>query len=134
MINKTSEQLRTLMKLSAFFYFDRSRALLLVFGLLFVAVSAHAEIKIHALTKVIEGHSTGGVTVDALGNIYVADFGEIVWKITPKASVTHLHQVFTAHPATRSIMKAISCNRISTATRSLKSIEKVKRNHSLPAA
>src|SRR6266702_4023290 len=82
MINKTSEQL--LMKLSAFFYFDRSRALLFVFGLLFVVVPAHAETKIHTLTKVIEGHSTGGVTVDALGNIYVADFGEIVWKITPE--------------------------------------------------
>src|SRR6266545_563291 len=84
MINKTSKQLRTLMRLSAFFYFNRSRALLFVFGLLFVAVSEHAETKIHALTKVIEGHSTGGVTVDALGNIYVADFGEIVWKITPE--------------------------------------------------
>src|SRR5213075_1424554 len=83
MINKTSEQLRTLMKSSAFFL-NRSRALLFVFGLLFVTVSAHAETKIHALTKVIEGHSTGGVTVDALGNIYVADFGEIVWKITPE--------------------------------------------------
>src|SRR5438093_8119236 len=84
MINKTSEQLRTVMRLLAIFYFDRSRALLVVFGLLFVAVSLHAETKIHALTKVIEGHSTGGVTVDALGNIYVADFGEIVWKITPE--------------------------------------------------
>src|SRR5438876_9345128 len=84
MINKTSEQLRTVMRLLAFFYFNRSRALLFVFGLLFVTVSAHAETKIHALTKVIEGHSTGGVTVDALGNIYVADFGEIVWKITPE--------------------------------------------------
>src|SRR6266699_3932090 len=83
MINKTSEQLRTLMKSSAFFL-NRSRALLSVFVLLFLAVSAHAETKIHALTKVIEGHSTGGVTVDALGNIYVADFGEIVWKITPE--------------------------------------------------
>src|SRR5882672_9500936 len=83
MINKTSEQLRTLMKSSAFFL-NRGRALLFVFALLFVAVSAHAETKIHALTKVIEGHSTGGVTVDALGNIYVADFGEIVWKITPE--------------------------------------------------
>src|SRR5216110_2090798 len=83
MINKTSEHLRTLMKSSAFFL-NRSRALLFVFGLLFVAVSAHAETKIHTLTKVIEGHSTGGVTVDALGNIYVADFGEIVWKITPE--------------------------------------------------
>ena len=76
MINKTSEQLRTLMKLSAFSYFHRSRALLFVLGLLFVAVSAHAETKIHALTKLIEVNSTGGVTVDALGNIYVADFGE----------------------------------------------------------
>src|SRR5213080_1887612 len=84
MINKTSEQLRTVMRLLAFFYFNRSRALLFVFGLLFVTVSAHAETKIHTLTKVIEGHSTGGVTVDALGNIYVADFGEIVWKITPE--------------------------------------------------
>ncbi len=84
MINKTSEQLRTVMRLLAFFYFNRSRALLFVFGLLFVNVSAHAETKIHTLTKVIEGHSTGGVTVDALGNIYVADFGEIVWKITPE--------------------------------------------------
>src|SRR5438552_4713699 len=83
MVNKASEQLRTLMKSSAFFL-NRSRALLFVFALLFVAVSAHAETKIHALTKVIEGHSTGGVTVDALGNIYVADFGEIVWKITPE--------------------------------------------------
>src|SRR5438046_8772106 len=84
MINKTSEQLRTVMRLLAFFYFNHSRALLFVFGLLFVTVSAHAETKIHTLTKVIEGHSTGGVTVDALGNIYVADFGEIVWKITPE--------------------------------------------------
>src|SRR5207248_5442448 len=84
MINKTSEQLRTVMRLLAFFYFNRSRALLFVFGLLFVTVSPHAETKIDTLTKVIEGHSTGGVTVDALGNIYVADFGEIVWKITPE--------------------------------------------------
>src|SRR5205807_10221733 len=82
MINKKSEELRTLMRLLAFFYFNRSRALLFVFGLFFVAVSAHAETKIHALSKVIEGHSSGVVTVDALGNIYVADFGEIVWKIT----------------------------------------------------
>src|SRR5437868_1841949 len=84
MINKTSKPLGTLMRWSAFFYFNRSQALLFVFGLLFVAVSANGETKIHALTKLIEGHSTGGVTVDALGNIYVADFGEIVWKITPE--------------------------------------------------
>src|SRR5438046_2428189 len=84
MINKTSEQLRTVMRLLAFFYFNRSGALLFVVGLLFVNVSSHAETKIPTITKVIEGHSTGGVTVDALGNIYVADFGEIVWKITPE--------------------------------------------------
>jgi DNA-binding beta-propeller fold protein YncE len=84
MMNKTSEQLPTLMKLSAFIYFHPSRLLLFLLGLLFVAVPAHAETKIHAITKVIEGHSTGGVTVDALGNIYVADFGDVVWKITPE--------------------------------------------------
>src|SRR5439155_23350738 len=72
MINKTSEPLRTLMRLSAFFYFNRSRALL--FLLLFVAVSAYAETNIHALTKVIERDSTGRVTVDAHANLYVAYF------------------------------------------------------------
>jgi len=57
---------------------------LFVLALFFAAVSARAQTKIHALTEVIEGHSVGGVTVDALGNIYVADFGEIVWKLTPE--------------------------------------------------
>ena len=37
-----------------------------------------------SLTNVIEGHAVGGVTVDLVGNIYVADFGEYVWKITPE--------------------------------------------------
>jgi DNA-binding beta-propeller fold protein YncE len=53
-------------------------------ALLFAAVSVHAEPEIHALTEVIEGHSVGGVTTDALGNMYVADFGETVWKVTPE--------------------------------------------------
>jgi DNA-binding beta-propeller fold protein YncE len=66
------------------FYFSRSRARLFMMALLFAAVSAHAETEIHALTEVIEGHSVGGVTTDALGNIYVADFGEVVWKLTPE--------------------------------------------------
>jgi len=77
-------QIRTLIRLSAFLYFNGSRALLFALALLFAAVSARAQTKIHALTEVIEGHSVGGVTVDALGNIYVADFGEIVWKLTPE--------------------------------------------------
>jgi DNA-binding beta-propeller fold protein YncE len=66
------------------FYFSCTRACLFTTALLFAAVSAHAETEIHALTEVIEGHSVGGVTTDALGNIYVADFGEIVWKLTPE--------------------------------------------------
>jgi sugar lactone lactonase YvrE len=65
-------------------YFSRSRARFFMMALVFTAVSAHAEPEIHALTEVIEGHSVGGVTTDALGNIYIADFGEIVWKFTPE--------------------------------------------------
>src|SRR5437667_4341729 len=84
MINKTSEQLRTLMRLLAFFYFNRSRALLFVFGLLFVAVSAHAETKSHTLTKGIEGQTTGAETVDGLGNSILADLAGTVGKITPE--------------------------------------------------
>src|SRR5262245_17313188 len=49
-----------------------------------IAVAGHAETEIHAFTEVIEGHQVGGVTIDALGMVYVADFGEIVWKLTPE--------------------------------------------------
>src|SRR4030095_4622039 len=61
----------------------RSRALLFVLALLFAAASARAQTKIRSLTEVINGHSVGGVTVDAVGDLYVADFGDVVWKITP---------------------------------------------------
>jgi DNA-binding beta-propeller fold protein YncE len=70
--------------MSVNFYLRRGRALFFVLVLLLVAVPARAQTKIRSLTDVITGHSTGGVTTDALGNIYVADFGEIVWKITPE--------------------------------------------------
>jgi DNA-binding beta-propeller fold protein YncE len=60
-----------------------SRALVFGLVLFFVASFARAETEIHSLTDVINGHSVGGVTVDAVGDLYVADFGDIVWKITP---------------------------------------------------
>jgi DNA-binding beta-propeller fold protein YncE len=77
-------QTNTQIKLPALFYFGSGRALSFVLALLFATVSVRAEIKIRSLTNVIEGHAVGGVTVDLVGNIYVADFGEYVWKITPE--------------------------------------------------
>ena len=47
-----------------------------------LAANAQAAIEIRALTEVIEGHQVGGVTADMVGDLYVADFGETVWKIT----------------------------------------------------
>jgi DNA-binding beta-propeller fold protein YncE len=57
-------------------------ALLLVSCL--AAASACAQTQIRSLTGVIEGHQVGGVTIDLVGNVYVADFGDLVWKITPE--------------------------------------------------
>jgi DNA-binding beta-propeller fold protein YncE len=53
---------------------------------------ARAQARIHALTEVINGHAVGGVTADLVGNIYVADFGDFVWKITPEGD----RQVFAS--------------------------------------
>jgi len=60
-----------------------SRALVLVLLVFLAAFFARAETEIRSVTEVINGHSVGGVTVDAVGDLYVADFGDIVWKITP---------------------------------------------------
>jgi DNA-binding beta-propeller fold protein YncE len=43
---------------------------------------ARAEPEIHSVSDVLIGHSVGGVTVDLVGNVYVADFGDFVWKRT----------------------------------------------------
>ena len=51
---------------------------------LLLTATANAETEIHSLTGVIEGHQVGGVTIDLIGNIYVADFADDVWKITPE--------------------------------------------------
>ena len=52
-------------------------------ALLLFAGGTHAQ-SIHPLTEVMQGHQVGGVAVDAVGNLYVADFGDIVWKIPPE--------------------------------------------------
>ena len=51
----------------------RSRALLFAL-FLFAAVSARAETKIRSLTGIINGHSVGGVTVDAVGDMVTRNF------------------------------------------------------------
>jgi len=61
-------------------------------ALLFATVSARAQVEIRSFSGVIEGHSVGGVTIDLVGNIYVADFGDFVWKITPEGE----RQVFAS--------------------------------------
>jgi len=53
-------------------------------ALLVATALAHAQPKIRAFSEVIEWNQVGGVTIDAIGNIFVADFGEIVWKVTPE--------------------------------------------------
>jgi sugar lactone lactonase YvrE len=62
----------------------RARTLFLVPTLLWAAIAVGGAPEIHSFTPVLEGHSVGGVTVDLLGNIFVADFGESVLKITPE--------------------------------------------------
>jgi sugar lactone lactonase YvrE len=59
---------------------------------LMIPAVASAQTEIRPLTETIEGHAVGGVTVDLLGNVYVADFGEYVWKITPEGE----RQVFAS--------------------------------------
>lgn len=62
----------------------RHRAWLSVAAMGFMAVAARAEPRIRSLSGVIVGHRVGGVTIDLVGNIYVADFGDVVWKISPE--------------------------------------------------
>lgn len=53
-------------------------------ALALVNAPAHAQPEIRSLTGVIEGHEVGGVSIDMIGNIYAADFGDVVWRITPE--------------------------------------------------
>lgn len=62
----------------------RVRRIAALASVLCAATAARAQPKIRAFSEVIEGHQVGGVTIDAIGNIFVADFGEIVWKLTPE--------------------------------------------------
>jgi DNA-binding beta-propeller fold protein YncE len=75
--------LRGALERSGFVECAGRRAGLLVSVCLFLAVSAHAQ-SIHPLTGIMEGHHVGGVALDAVGNLYVADFGDLVWKIPPE--------------------------------------------------
>ncbi len=43
---------------------------------------------IHVFSPVIEGHGVGGLALDQIGNLYVADFGETVFKFTPEGKAS----------------------------------------------
>jgi len=45
---------------------------------------------IRSFSGIIEGHEVGGVTIDMIGNVYAADFGDIVWRVTPEGQRTEL--------------------------------------------
>ena len=62
------------------------RAVLLSLTVICVTPGVDADPSIHPLTEIIDGHQVGGVSVDAVGNLFVADFGDIVWKIAPDGS------------------------------------------------
>ena len=68
-------------------HFTYAGTLLLIAALYSAADSAFAQTQIQSFTGVIEGHGVGGVTIDFVGNIYVSDFGDIVWKITPEGKL-----------------------------------------------
>lgn len=52
------------------------------------AADVNAGAEIHPVTDIISNHSVGGVAVDLIGNLYVADFAETVFKITPAGERT----------------------------------------------
>lgn len=52
------------------------------------AAQTAPDADIRAVTEIISNHSVGGVALDLVGNLYVADFGEIVFKITPAGERT----------------------------------------------
>ena len=52
------------------------------------AAQAVSEPEIHAVTDYISNHAVGGVALDLVGNLYVADFAETVFKITPAGERT----------------------------------------------
>jgi hypothetical protein len=57
-------------------------------ALLVLCAPLGAQVEIRVLTGTVEGHEVGGVTIDMIGNVYVADFGDIVWKVTPEGQRT----------------------------------------------
>lgn len=66
----------------------RGRRAVLAAGLawasLLVSLPAGAQPEIRSLTGIIEGHEVGGMTIDMVGTIYAADFGDSVWRVTPE--------------------------------------------------
>ncbi len=64
------------------------RAMAAAAALLLASSPSSARVEIRSLTGIIEGHEVGGVTIDMIGNVYAADFGDVVWRLTPEGQRT----------------------------------------------
>ena len=74
-------------------------SLFLAAALLSLAGPAHGQATVPSLTPTIKGYRVGGVTVEVVRNVYVADLEISSGRLRPKGNATNSHQASVALPA-----------------------------------